>query len=231
MLPSISYPTEKSQVSFHGNESVGTIQVQKLTKKLETVEKKRLIFLVPPSLTDEVEFGRYILDEAQQNDADVVLLMLVSNYEDESHGHLKVSTINALLTGFHFYVDTMIVWGKSWEKAIKQILEPRDVIICPADMKIRTHLIQMKPISDELVRILNNPVKTYSGFTTDNHFKGLNFLKKVAFWLGILAIISGFFWIEATGSQLATGWVSQFIEIILVFIEIGAIYFWCSILG
>jgi hypothetical protein len=41
----------------------------------------------------------------------------------------------------------------------------------------------------------------------------------------------GFFWIDSSIDLSITGWVNNIVLIILVIVEVFAIYFWSSILG
>jgi hypothetical protein len=231
MQPSISYPSEKTKANLVDKSNELTTH-KPLTAPAKPLPKKnRLIILLPPQITDEAGLSRFILGLAQTNDSDVILLMLVSKFEDESIGHIKLSTINAILLGFHFKIDTQIIWGKSWINAIKQFISSGDVIVCPKDLKTSMGLFLQVPLSNQLIRQLTNPVQTYSGFIRYEHFSPWNLIRTIVYWLGIFLIMGCFFWIESKTGFSQLGGVGTFDLILLVIVEIGALYFWSSFLG
>lgn len=191
----------------------------------------RLIVLIPPQITDEAEISKYILNLAQTRNADVFLVMLVSSYEDEAIGYLRISTITAFLLGFHFNVESKILWGRSWYKAIRQFVHLGDMVVCPKEVNTPRGIFFRESLSDQLIRNLTAPVQTFSGFTYHTQSSPWDIARKFVFWLGIISILVGFFWIDSSIDLSITGWVSNIVLIILVIVEVVAIYFWNSILG
>jgi hypothetical protein len=54
-------------------------------------------------------------------------------------------------------------------------------------------------------------------------------LSQAAFWLGALAIVGGFLWLEMKIVQLPQDWAHNFLIYLCVFVEIGILLLWNSI--
>jgi hypothetical protein len=231
MNPSISYQTDNKQSNLDELTSNKLTQVPTIWQSTGAIAKNRLIVLVPPQICNEADFSKYIIKLASANNSDVLLIMVVSNYEDETTGRLRVSTISAYLSGFAVKVEIQIIWGKSWINSIEQIIQPGDAIICPTELNTKTKIIFREQLSDQLVRNLNAPVNAYSGFVIQAHTTPREILMKLLYWVGIILIVVGFFYVETTIDKSVIGWVNNFIEILLVIVEVGALYLWSSLLG
>jgi hypothetical protein len=231
MNTSISYQTEKKQSDLVELTSSKQTQAPTIWQSTGATAKNRLIVLIPPQICNEADFSKYIYKLASANNSDVLLIMVVSNYEDETIGRLRVSTISAYLSSFSLKVETQIIWGKSWINSIEQIIHPGDAIVCPTELIVKTRVVFHKPLSDHLVNKLNAPVNTYTGFVNQVHTSPWEILKKLGYWVGIILIIVGFFYIETTVDKSVLGWVNNFIEIMLIIVEVGALYLWSSLVG
>jgi hypothetical protein len=54
------------------------------------------------------------------------------------------------------------------------------------------------------------------------------FISQVAFWLGALAIVGSFLWLEVNMVQLPQDWAHNFLFYLCVFVEIGILWSWNS---
>jgi hypothetical protein len=194
-------------------------------------DPKRMVVLLPSQITDEAKISRYIFNLASKSNSDVILISLVSNYEDENSEKMRLATINALVSNPHFNVEYRVIWGKAWIKAVKEVILPGDLILCPKELTIPFKLFWQEQLSILILKSIDVPLLTYSGFYNSIRISPLVLFKKMIYWVGLLVVLVGFFWIESEIEISLTGWQNNFILILIVFAEIGAIYFWSSIAG
>ncbi len=228
MLSEIYYPLGKNKLDVIECSDAEQYQSSIIPTSSGSIERKRLVVLLSTQINNDVEFCKYIIDLAGTRNSDVFLLMLVSSDEDESAAHVKIASISSLLQGFNFKIESEIVHDKSWIKSIERYIRMDDVIVCPCDLNSYNLLNLNERLSNQLVRRLAIPVQTYSGFIEQSHSLLWNMIRKFGFWLGFILIAIGFFWIESSVSLFASGWVRTSIEILLVLIEIKAVYYWFS---
>jgi apolipoprotein N-acyltransferase len=105
------------------------------------------------------------------------------------------------------------------------------MVVCPKEVNTPRGIFFRESLSDQLIRNLTAHVQTFSGFTYHTQSSPWDIARKFVFWLGIISILVGFFWIDSSIDLSITGWVNNIVLIILVIVEVFAIYFWSSILG
>jgi hypothetical protein len=192
---------------------------------------KRLIVLLPSRFVDEERISRYIYNESLKDYTDVILLTLVSNYEEEYSAKLRMTTISALIRSPQFKVESQIIWGKSWIHAIKGLIYPDSIILCPKEFMVSYNLFWQEPLSSQLSRSFNIPIQNYAGFYPNLKQPSIVIIKKVVYWIGLLIVLASFFWIESDIDITVSGWQNSLLLVMIVLAEIGAIYFWSSIAG
>jgi hypothetical protein len=210
---------------------ISTSQRSKSRENILPPDPKRLVVLIPSQITDEGKISRYLFNLAAKSNSDVILLALVTNYEEENSKKMRLATINALISNPHFNVEYQIVWGNSWIKAVKEILRPGDLILCPKELSISVNLFWQEPLSTQLLKYINIPLLTYSGFFDSIRKSNLALFKKAIYWVGLLFVLISFFWIESEIDISRASWQNNLFLFIIVLAEIGAIYFWSEIAG
>jgi hypothetical protein len=231
MLLSVLFPSEKANENNFKILSEKDVQDPGLSSTSNFQEKNRLLFLIPSLVNNDIELCQYIKKIAQTSNSDILLLMLVSSYEDEAFGHIKLIDMTASLSGLQFKINSQIVLGNSWIDAIKQYIYPGDVIVCPKDLSVPVRIFSHEPLSKQLTRKLTEPIRTYSGFIIQKRSSPWNTVKKAIYWVGIIILLVGFFEVESTTSLNLTGWVGTFVMLLIAIVEIAGIYFWSVLLG
>jgi hypothetical protein len=231
-MSSPNFTEIETTISNFDNEIViSTSQRSKSGEISTTPDPKRMVVLIPSQITDEAKISRYLFNLAAKSNSDVILLTLVSNYEEEYSEKMRLATINALVSNPHFNVEHQIIWGNSWIKAVKEVIRPGDLILCPKELTIPVKLFWQEPLSIRILKSINVPLLTYSGFFDLTRISPLVLFKKAIYWVGLLVVLVGFFWIESEVDISRAGWQSNFVLFIIVLAEIAAIYFWSSIAG
>ena len=217
----IIYPADgESSASLVGVDSQAAIR-----------EFRRLVVVIPEQVTDQVQFSRAVRNLALPGQKTVVLVMLVSDADDELAEQRQLATLSSLVNDSRIKVQTAIAWGRSWRKSLRQMMQAGDLIVCPAETTIPRGLRKHEPLSAALSRSLAIPVYLLHGFFPESRPGRWVGWKKLPFWMMIIAIFAGFFEFEVVSDLVDKGWPGQVLTIILVLIEFGFIYVWASLAG
>jgi hypothetical protein len=192
---------------------------------------QRLVVLVPYMDVEEIKFAREIRSLAVSERTPVTLVTLVSDADSELSAKRRLATMASLVRDPLFKLDTMILWGSSWLRPLRKILNPGDLIICPAEVTVSKNLFNRQPLGKVLENSLPVPVYILEGFFQDNPPAAISLIRKVLFWAVTLMTFAGFFKLGAEIELTSTGWPGQFILVVLVFLEAGILYFWTSLAG
>jgi hypothetical protein len=121
----------------------------------------RMIVLVPDFRTiNEINLGRLIWGLASPRKCAVLYLSIVDKLYDEILATHKLTRLAAVTNDTFVHVDLMVEIGIPWQRIIKQIARPGDVLVCFEDHIIRNGMFRRKPISKILVAQLNLLVYT-----------------------------------------------------------------------
>jgi hypothetical protein len=194
-------------------------------------KKENMIFLVPSQILDESSFCNYVKKTAEKKALSVFFLMLASNYKEEANGHLKLISITSALVGHSFHVDSQLVLGNSWIDAIHKYSHPEDVVFCPKEIQVASHIFFREPLADQLVRKIPNTVQIYSEFVCPHSFSVWKIGKRLLYWIGVLFLLAGFLKAEGVISDNLSGAMGSVIMFLIVAGEIILIYFWSLFLG
>jgi hypothetical protein len=118
----------------------------------------RLVVLVPDFSIDEIDMGRRIWELAQMTCNDILFLSAVRNLDEELISLHRMAALYACAQDRLIRVQTRLEFGLSWQKAVRQIWQPGNLIICCPDHKIRFNLFQRRHLGALLARDLKLPV-------------------------------------------------------------------------
>lgn len=185
----------------------------------------RLIVLVPAQAGDDPSQAHRIWEIAKSSGLSVLLLSLCDDPYEESQYRRQLITMAALIGDSHICADFKIEHGSDWLRSVKKIYRSGDVIACYAGQQVG---LMQKPLHEALrlqwdatiyVLSVDQPIKNSSS----------KLVSQILFWVGALAIISGFLWLEVQLARLPQDWAHNLLIYLCVFVEIGILWFWNSI--
>jgi hypothetical protein len=124
----------------------------------------------------------------------------------------------------NIYAESEIVHGKDWVNSVKSQLQPGDTVVYGYERG--SNLLQ-KVMSPLLQANLGVPVYFLSGLTPKETPKS-NVLSQIIAWIGCIAIIIGFIFVQARVGDLAKNW-SISLQLLSVAVEFRLIWFWNSL--
>ena len=184
----------------------------------------RLIVLFPAEAGDYSSQSHRIWEIARSSGLNVLILSLCSDPYEESQLRRQLVTMAAIIGDGQVCTDIRIEFGNDWVRQVKNIYCPGDVIACYAGHRVG---LTQKLLHEMLRSQLDAPIYILS---MDQPIKNSKpkLLSQISFWLGALAIISGFLWIEVKIVQLPQDWAQNLLLYLFVFVEIGILLLWNS---
>jgi len=201
------------------------------TSGIDFSDVRRLVVLIPDLEVDEATLSRKIYALAQDHKLDVLLVSLVDDPGNEFHALRRITSIAAIIRDAWVHVETQVVFGHNWLKALKPILQPGDMIICSEGQTTPYRLLQRKPLDLALAMALHHPVNVIPDYFEEQRSLWPNWIKRLPYWLGVAAILVGFFFIETDVNHMVRDWAGQFTLLLLVLVEVGIIFGWTLVAG
>jgi len=131
----------------------------------------------------------------------------------------------AIINDSNICTDIRIEHGNDWVGQVKNIYRPGDVIACFAGQRVG---LMQKLLHEVLRSQLESPIYILSANQPIKNSRSKSLLQ-ASFWLGSLAIISGFLWLEVKIVQLPQDWTHNLLLYLCVFAEVGLLLLWNSI--
>jgi len=202
-----------------GSSEVGSVLV---IQNLDVTAARRLVVLVPNLDVDEVAFAHEIWNLASPPGLAVLLLGLCLNPNHEPRARRRLVTIAALIREPRVSVEMQLDFGRNWTLSLKGVLDPGDIVICPAGQQVG---IFREPLDLSLAR-LGSPVITLLGLYPLTRKLIPDFIRGSIFWVVSLAVLFVFFWFQSRILRISEEWVKDTLLSLSVLIELGLLWVW-----
>lgn len=185
----------------------------------------RLIVLVHGAEMDLSAVTRRVWELAGSTGAQVRFLGLCNDAAQEPSLKRILITISALVNSGNVTSDSEIIADRDWINAVKSRLQPGDMVVCWKESNSGRVPRALVPL---LHADLGVPIYLLSGIPTQpaSHTSRLPAL---AAWIGSLAIIVGFFFIQAELGHLTKGWAIG-LQLLSIAAEFQLLLKWNSLL-
>lgn len=187
---------------------------------------QRLLVLVPPTLIDENELARRIWSMASPRRLSVLYLGLCPEVEQEAAARRRLATIAAITRDDWAQVETRLVVGNDWTRAVRSVYRLNDLIICHAEQQVATSRFKQQPLSQALLAALNAPVCTLSGFCPNLPPSESSAGPRLLSWLFPVFILAAFFLLQIRIEQLPRDWAHTALLSLSVIVEYALIGVW-----
>ena len=191
---------------------------------------QRLVVLLPNRDVDEVKLAWAIRQQASPAKLDVLLVTIAHNVEDELAARRRLATIASLVNEYQYDVEFLLAWDRSWIHTASQITRPGDLFACPPDVTLTTGFRKHEPLHSVIANRLHVPVQPINCIFSEPP-RSSRLLMRMLYWIVIVAILVGFFFLESDATQAASGWIGQTMVALLMVCELGVLYFWSSFTG
>ena len=186
---------------------------------------RRLLVLIPDQDMDEAEFVRRIWTLASPRHLAVLYLGLTSDAPMEARARRRLATLAALTRDDWVMVQTHLAIGSSWERAVKTVWRPGDLMVCHAEQS-EVGGLWRRPLAQKLVAALQAPVYLLSGFYPQMRLSPSPLIARLLSWSIPLAILIGFFLLQVQIAEQVQGWLQTALLSASVAVEFGLVGLW-----
>ncbi|GAP20976.1 hypothetical protein [Leptolinea tardivitalis] len=186
--------------------------------------RSKIIALVPDCDLDEARYARKVRALATSMHMDVLFLSMVRSDEREASirrrlitlaGIANINPIKASFATSHF---------PTWIEIASKEFNTGDYVMYPAEIE---PLISDDPRNESLQSQYGSRACPVYGMITSSTKERMEYLtRQILEWVGIIVIIIGAFLLEAGFDLQVTGWIRTLVEISLLALEIGFLWFW-----
>lgn len=224
-----AHPT-RQQIQSGLQTAANTIQV--LSPGQALPEAKRLVVLAPIlELAQDARLPQRIWHLAAPGKVPVVYLAIAEDYDSEMSARRRLTLLAAITRDTRVPVEIHIAHNSSWVEALRPFTRPGDIILSHDGQTARKGLLGTEPLCDQLGRYLTAPIYLLDGYVQAESKKTSPFLRVFLSGLVLGLILIGFFTLDAQVIDQLRGTFQQVMLLILLFIEIGAIWAWNGLAG
>jgi hypothetical protein len=216
-----------AQPSVGSGHSLAIQPARVLSPREKLPECRRLLVLVPNTdLSADSPLSQRIWQLASPERVQVVYIAIAGDYASEMGARRRLSLLAAITRDKRVQVETQIVHTSKWAAAVKSIERPGDILLVHAEQRAPKGLFGSEPLSSQLGRSLTAPIYLLSGYyqeQADGMIQPLH-ITLSAILLGLILI--GFFALDAQVIDHLQGAPQQAMLLILLLVEIGAVWVW-----
>jgi hypothetical protein len=179
---------------------------------------RRFVVPVTNPEADLTAVSKRVWELANASGSRVQFVGLCSDAARELEFRRLLATITAMVNYGSVSADSEIVMGKDWVKGIQSRVGKGDTLVCWAEP--HRGLLHLDP---------GVPVYFIPEVKT-RRVRQSNWLTRASAWIGSIAIIVVFFFIQVQTSRLINGWTT-ILQLLSVAGEFSFIWLWNSLLG
>lgn len=179
---------------------------------------RRFIIPVTNPDADLSTIARRVWELANATGSRVQFIGLCSDVVHELELRRVLATISAMVNYGNVSAESEIVLGRDWVKSMKSRLQEGDTVVCWEEQ--HTGLLHAD---------LGAPIYFIPEGKSRKTMRS-NWLSRAAAWIGSIAILVFFFFIQVEIDHLANGWTTV-LQLLSVAGEFWSIWFWNNLFG
>lgn len=187
---------------------------------------RRLLVVVPSREPDPVLMTSRIWEVANATGSRVQFVGLCSDPVEEPGLRRALVTMSAMLNSTPLVAEVETVVGKDWVEAIRSRWQAGDLVVCPADVRIG---FSRRTLSQVLQSGLDAPLYVLTGIYPQSDLRP-GWQARAAAWTGSIAILLGFFILQARLGDFAGGWTTT-LQLLSIPLEAWSIWAWNRLFG
>lgn len=183
---------------------------------------RRLVVIVPDASIDFFNLPKRIRNLASPDRRQVLLLTKPCREENEFHLRLNLTTLAAMIRDSRVVVQTQLVLGMSIEQAVRQQIQPDDILVCFEEHRIACFL-KKNQLAEILAKKTHLPVYTLKGPVSE--MAEPISARLIDFLLLAVCLVSmiGFFALQVWIDRNSAGTIRMILQILVVFAEVWVV--------
>lgn len=194
-----------------------------------TKQSHRLIVLVPDVIIDPLDFAHRVHWLAMEFSRDVLYLALTRRDQDHLALDRMLATLKAVTADSLCRVESAIVEDADWVEAVRGLYNPGDLVICHENQTVKMPHSETISLEDYLRTYDKMPVDALHGFYQPAPAPARGWARGLVFWLGCLAILGGFSYLELVSTGTVSSPQHKILLIVLLLFEFGLLTEWTRI--
>jgi hypothetical protein len=187
---------------------------------------RRLVVLVPATLTDETRLAARLYPAAQARRLNVLFLGLVAQPAAEPALRRRLALLAACTRDNHaVHADYRLAVGEDWLGWLRQTWQPGDLVLCHAEQTLGWGRAA-RSLAHVLAEQVGLTVVVLSGFCVPAPDPAAASLRQVCFWLGAVLVVAAGFVVQAGIQQHVAGLAQSGLLILSVIVEFGLLAAW-----
>jgi hypothetical protein len=192
----------------------------------ETIEKNRLIVLLPDHLAGNLELAYKIHGMAALEQRDVLYLTLLEDDQQRLSISRRMATMKAATCGELITVYSKLAFRGEWLATLQELYSPGDMVVCQSEQTVKTGFMRMVPIPVFIKENLHMPCRGFSGFYHPWKIQTRLWLFSLLFWLGCLVILGAFTFLEIRIDNDIQGIARMVLLLMAIVFEFGMLSIW-----
>lgn len=193
---------------------------------------KRLIVLAPiTEIAEDLRLPQRVWQLASPGRVKVLYMARAEDYPSEMTARRHLSLLADVTRDKRVPVNIQMVSGLSWLAALRDIAQPGDIILSFSGQRVRKGVFGSEALCGQLGRCLSVPTYLLSGYDETHPKKASSLLRLTLAWGLLGLILAGFFALDAQVISQFTGTLQQVMLLLLICVEIGAIWSWNGLVG
>lgn len=186
-------------------------------------ETKHLLVFVPENLPESANLAHRVHWMASRAAADVLLVTLVEDDNNRLAVDRALATLEALTRGDVVQVQSRALKLSGWQAAVEAMVRPGDTLVCLAGHSVPDGPFRMIPMSKALRDAFPTLPRISLGDSSTRLRQIKDFSVQVLWWLGCLAIIVLFSWLEFQAEHTFRGLARIGAIAMLLGLELGLV--------
>jgi hypothetical protein len=186
---------------------------------------ERLVVLVPDGNLDETGLARCIWSLAISNQIEeVVYLAVVSDPDLYLSAERRLVNLSSITRDPRFLLISRVVKGNQWQRMISSLVRPGDAILVQQGQEERKRFWKHQNLAECLTEA-GLSVYALDGYYQEKPIYPYDWKLAAVRWLVALLVIALFLILQVSVHQVEPGWVEIIIQILLLMLEIGILWF------
>lgn len=186
----------------------------------------RLVIVIS-EVSEPATLARRILALTRGQGQAVVLLGVTALSEDEASLRRSLVAVEGFIASQGHRVELRTQSGRQWAQRVAALCQPDDQVACYEEVDSTTSW--RGPLSDLLSQTLQLPVRDLTDMTRPVASRRSS-LWPLAAWMGSIAAIGGFLFLQAKVVTTMQGWLQEVVLLLTLGPEVGLIWLWNSLL-
>lgn len=201
-----------------------------MEKLIERQNSGRVIVPISTRQINNQALSHAVYKLSEHQFLSVLYLVLADESDDLLEISRDMATMKAVTSSNKLSVDVMTIENDTWLDVLREIANPKDLIVCQQDQTVIDGNFKTIPIADYLTKNFDIPVYLMKDLNQHRKDRMINILHEIAGDLGFLVIISIFTWLQLDLEKALSVNLAQILISGTFILEVALIWAWYKLM-